>query len=82
MSGADKAEIFQQSVQKGLSEFVQERSRPHLNEAALIAGTNPELEAAETAQRRARTGEKTPPRDVVLQRALDVVTSLSIYKKW
>ena len=81
MSPADKMEIFKQSAQKGLSEFIYERSRPHLNEAALIAGTNPELEAAEAAQKRARTGEKLPPRDVVLQRALDVVTSLSIYQK-
>jgi hypothetical protein len=53
--------------------------RPHLNEAALLAGTNPELEAAE--QRRARAQVNLAPRDSVLQRALDLVTSLEIYQK-
>jgi hypothetical protein len=59
--------------------FVYEEARPHLNEAALMAGTNPELEAAE--QRRARAQVSLAPRDSVLQRALDLVTSLEIYQK-
>ena len=47
-----------------------------MNEAALLAGTNPEVEAAEAAQqRRGRAPEKPPAHDPVLQRALDVVTS-------
>ena len=52
--------------------------RPHLNEAALMAGTNPELESVE--QRRGR-GQERLPRDAVVQRALDLVTSLEIYQK-
>jgi hypothetical protein len=44
-----------------------------------LAGTNPELEAAE--QRRARAQVNLAPRDSVLQRALDLVTSLEIYQK-
>jgi hypothetical protein len=53
-----------------------------MNEAALLAGTNPEVEAAEAAQqRRGRTPEKQPPHDPVLQRALDVITSLEVYQK-
>jgi hypothetical protein len=44
-----------------------------------MAGTNPELEAAE--QRRARAQVSLAPRDSVLQRALDLVTSLEIYQK-
>jgi hypothetical protein len=53
-----------------------------MNEAALLAGTNPELEAAEAAQqRRGRAPEKPPAHDPVLQRALDVVTSLEVYQK-
>jgi hypothetical protein len=61
--------------------FVYETARPHMNEAALLAGTNPEVEAAEAAhQRRSRTAEKPPPHDPVLQRALDVVTSLEVYQ--
>jgi hypothetical protein len=63
-----------------MAPFVYETERPHLNEAALLAGTNPEVDAAE-AQRRNRGREKQPTRDPVLQRALDLVTSLEIYQK-
>jgi len=79
MSIADTRQIFRQG-EKGMSQFVYETERPHLNEAALIAGTNPELDIPD-AQRRLRAREKQPLRDSVLQRALDVVTSLEIYQK-
>lgn len=79
MSIADKRQIFRQG-EKGMSQFVYETERPHLNEAALIAGTNPELDIPD-AQRRLRAREKPALRDSVLQRALDVVTSLEIYQK-
>src|SRR6266496_4568173 len=82
MSMVDKRQIFQLSSEKGMGPFVYEAGRPNMNEAALLAGTNPELEAAETAQqRRGRAPEKPPTHDPVLQRALDVVTSLEIYQK-
>jgi Peptidase family S41 len=82
MSMADKRQIFQLSGEKGMEPFVYEAGRPHMNEAALLAGTNPEVEAAEAAQqRRGRAPEKPPANDPVLQRALDVVTSLEVYQK-
>ena len=82
MRMADKRQIFQLSGEKGMGPFVYETGRPHMNEAALLAGTNPEVEAAEAAQqRRGRPSEKVPAHDPVLQRALDVVTSLEIYQK-
>ncbi len=82
LSLADKRQIFQLSGEKGMSPFVYEAGRPHMNEAALLAGTNPEVEAAEAAQqRRGRPPEKQPPHDPVLQRALDVITSLEVYQK-
>ncbi len=81
MSPGEKRAVFQQSLQGGMGPFVFESERPHLNEAALLAGRNPELEALETAQRRARAAEKPQARDAVLQRALDVVTSLAIYQQ-
>ena len=80
MSVSEKRQIFQLSAEKGMAPFVYETERPHLNEAALLAGTNPEVDAAE-AQRRNRGREKQPARDPVLQRALDLVTSLEIYQK-
>src|SRR6266481_9522977 len=68
MSLAEKRQIFQSSSEKGMDPFIYETSRPHMSEAALLAGTNPELEAAEAAQqRRGRTPEKPPPHDPVLQ---------------
>src|SRR5437867_4915969 len=80
MSVADKRQIFRLSGEKGMTPFVYETERPHLNEAALIAGTNPELDIPD-AQRRNRARDRQPARDSVLQRALDVVTSLEIYQK-
>ncbi|HZR79267.1 MAG TPA: S41 family peptidase [Chthoniobacterales bacterium] len=76
----EKKQIFKAAGEKGMSQFVYETERPHLNEAALMAGTNPEIDIPD-AQRRIRAREKQPPRDSVLQRALDVVTSLEIYQK-
>jgi len=81
MSMPGKREIFQLSSEKGMAQFVYETGRPHMNEAALLAGTNPEVEAVEAAQqRRGKSPEKSPPHDPVLQRALDVVTSLEVYQ--
>ncbi len=80
MSGVEKRQIFRLSGEKGMSPFVYETERPHLNEAALLAGTNPELDIPD-AQRRNRARQGQPARDSVLQRALDVVTSLEIYER-
>jgi hypothetical protein len=79
MPAADKRLVFEQSRARGMRDFVFEAERPHMNEAALIAGRNPELEALE-AQRRAKPGDKPLPRDPVVQRAMDLVTSLTIYQ--
>ncbi len=82
MSLAEKRQIFQSSSENGMDPFIYDTGRPHMSEAALLAGTNPELEAAEAAQqRRGRPPEKPVPHDPVLQRALDVVTSLEVYQK-
>jgi hypothetical protein len=82
MSLTEKRQIFRLSGEKGMGPFVYQPGRPHMNEAALLAGTNPEVEAAEAAQQhRGRSPEKPPAHDPVLQRALDLVTSLEIYQK-
>lgn len=81
LPAADKREIFVQSREKGMGPFVFEPERPHMNEAALMAGRNPEIEALEAAQRRGRPSDKGALRDPVAQRALDVVTSISVYQR-
>lgn len=73
--------LLQLELEKGVSEFVFETERPRMNEAALVAGTNPELDAAQAAQK--TKGEKPKPalRDAVLQRAVDFITTLAIYER-
>jgi hypothetical protein len=80
---AVKREIFAQSLTKGMAPFVFETDRPHLNEAALLAGTNPEIEAAQAAQQRQAQGGTKPSvlHDTVLQRGVDLVTSIEVYQK-
>jgi hypothetical protein len=81
LSEREKREIFQESLTKGMAPFVFEVDRPHLNEAALLSGTNPEIDASQAAQRRRAQGEKAAPHDAVLQRAVDLVTSIGVYEK-
>jgi Peptidase family S41 len=80
MSAVEKRQLFRLSGEKGMSPFVYETERPHLNEASLIAGINPEIDIPD-AQRWNRARQGQTARDSVLQRALDVVTSLEIYQK-
>lgn len=78
-----KQQIFQESLTKGMAPFVFETDRPHLNEAALLAGTNPEIEAAQAAQQRRNQNGPKPLalHDSVLQRGVDLVTSIEVYQK-
>ena len=71
-----KHQIFALSMQRGLTTFVFEPERPHFNEAALIAGTNPELDI-----RQQRRNPDENLHDAVLQRAVDVITSLAVFQK-
>ncbi len=83
LGAAAKKKIFQESLTKGMAPFVFETDRPHLNEAALIAGTNPEIDAAQAAQqRRSQNGPKPLAlHDTVLQRGVDLVTSIEVFDK-
>lgn len=75
------AEVLKLGLEKGVAELVFETERPRMNEAALVAGTNPELDAVIEAQKNKGEKPKTPVRDVVLQRALDFITTLAIYEQ-
>ena len=67
------AEIFAATKDKGVSQFVFDAERPRMNEAALVASTNPEIE---NSKDHSRPGL----RDTVLQRAMDLVTAINFYK--
>ena len=66
----------------GVAPLVIEKPRARMNEAALVKGTNPELDEVQEVQRQRAKGDAPakPPRDEVLQRALDYITSVRIYE--
>ncbi len=67
--------IFEKAREEGVSRFALDVEPPRLNEAALVANTNPEIGGDRP--------EKSQPalRDPVLQRALDLVTAIGFFKK-
>jgi hypothetical protein len=77
--GSASRETLMETVSaRGVASVTSERDRPHLNEVALVTGSDPEvdeLEAEQSAQKPAQ-----PLIDRQLQRALDLVTSISIYQ--
>ena len=72
--------VLEQGLESGVAPLVAETARQKMNEAALVAKRNPELDAMQAAQ--ANKGEKPKPplRDVVLQRALDFITTIGLYE--
>jgi len=74
-------EVLKRELEKGVGEFVFETERARMNEAALVAGTNPELDAIQALQKAKGERPKPPLRDVVLQRAVDFITTIAIYEK-
>ena len=82
MNAAEKEQIFELSRKSGMATFVFEKERPHFNEAALLAGTNPEIEPmSATGERSSAPSAQKHLRDPVVQRAVDLVTSLAVYQK-
>jgi hypothetical protein len=73
-----RTQIFSESKEKGVGQFVFETERRRMNEASLVANTNPEIDSAQMAQR--DRGKSNPLRDTVLQRAVDLVTAISFYQ--
>jgi Peptidase family S41 len=70
--------ILIQTDNQSSAPFVTDEPRQHLNEAALVAGTNPELDAYEAQQ----SGQSQPakPKDTTLQRAVDFLITVNLYK--
>jgi len=75
-----KRRIATLSGERGISQFVFEKERARMNEAALVAGTNPELDSIQAARREGEAGQEPPLRDTVLQRAVDLITTITIYE--
>jgi len=71
-----QSRIFKRSQEQGVSQFVFDIERPRLNEAALLANTNPEITGTNDGD---NAGDSL--RDIVLQRAVDLVTAITFYQK-
>lgn len=66
--------VFQKTRERGVAEFLLDPAPVRLNEAALVAGTNPEITAGEENE-----ADAPPLRDPVLRRALDLATAVSFF---
>ena len=76
---AENQVLAEQRFRTFLHPFITDEERPGLNEAALVNGTNPELDAYEEQE-----SGKTPKaqlKDECLQHAIDFLITLSLYKK-
>jgi C-terminal processing protease CtpA/Prc len=65
--------------ENGLRDYIFDEERPHTNEAALVAGKNPDLDVYETGYM-SGAGKQRTPKDVVLQRAIDFLTTISVFR--
>ena len=81
VSPETEATILAQELEQGAAALTAETERRRMNEAALVAGTNPELDAAQAAQATRGQRPKPPLRDAILQRALDLVTTIAVFEK-
>ena len=75
LSSEVQSKLFELSRENGVSAYIFDKERPRMNEAALVANTNPEITPTEESNE-----ETPPPRDTVLQRAMDIVTAITFYK--
>lgn len=70
----DKKKIFEESHKLTMKPFVADRVRHRFNEAALVAGNNPELDDyVKRSKGEPLPGDGGQLRDVVVQRALDLL---------
>lgn len=76
-----EAQVLALAAEKGAAALTTEVEHVRLNEAALVAGTNPELDAAQAAQGTKGQRPKPPLRDAILQRALDLITSVGVFER-
>ncbi|MGV3659149.1 MAG: S41 family peptidase [Prosthecobacter sp.] len=76
LSTAIKRLVFEQSREKGVKSTITDKPRARFNEAALMANTNPELDAyIRRSAGEPLSGDATRSSDTVLQRALDLLTT-------
>ena len=65
--------------QSGVSDYIFDEERPHTNEAALVAGKNPDLDAYEADHANGKP-KLQHVKDLVLQRAIDFLTTIGVFR--
>lgn len=76
LPGNVKQSIFKESLGTSIKPHVFDQARLRYNEAALVAGKHPELDAyIRRSAGQSISGDDMPERDTVLQRALDMIQS-------
>jgi len=76
-----KHAIFAATGQQDLKTFLVDRERPRINEAALVAGTNPELDYFLAKSKGEATPYDEPPlQDRALQQALDLLETKRFFE--
>lgn len=79
LEASEKREVFSRSRHASIKPFVFEEARPRYNEAALVAGKNPELDDyIKRSSGETLSYDKAAPRDRVVQRALDLLTTTDL----
>jgi hypothetical protein len=73
--------VLKAELESGVSPLIVETERVRMNEASLVAGTNPELEAARIAASSRGKKPEPPLRDVALQRAIDAITTIALFEQ-
>jgi hypothetical protein len=74
----DQENVLSSTDSNGITDFIVDGERPRTNEAALVAGKNPDLDAYEADQ---AANQPKQPKDLVLQRAIDFLTTVNVYRR-
>ena len=69
--------VLMLSDQSGVSNYIFDEERPHTNEAALVAGKNPDLDAYEADHSNGKPKAQRL-KDLVLQRGIDFLTAVNV----
>ena len=76
-----KRQVFETTDDKGVKSTITDQPRARFNEAALVADKNPELDSYIRRSAGQSLPEDTPkPSDTVLQRAVDLITTRTLFQ--
>ena len=77
-TGPERDRVLKAALEPGgVMAVVSDAERMRVNEASLVAGINPEIEILQDQQRRRRNPIEAVQRDLILQRAMDLITTFN-----